>query len=495
MTALLVFLSIILIVVIAIQIGKVTELAAKIRGEEEMQEIVNGRQGIYMMVFMVAFLVLTAYTGGLYKNYYLGYGPMQAASAHGGKIDGMFNVTLIICGIVFVVTQILLFYYAWKYSGRRGAKAKFIPHDNKLEMIWTAVPAVVMAFLVIRGLDAWNEIMADVQPGEDYLEIEATGFQFGWALRYPGPDGVLGTKNYKLITGANPLGQDWTDEKNVDDFHADELVLPKGKKIRVRITSKDVLHNFYLPHFRVKMDAIPGIPTYFVFEPQKTNEEFREQLRNYPEYQVPSDPKDPNSKPKWEAFDYELACAELCGNSHFAMRKTVRIVEPEAYEMWAMQQKSYYLSNIRFKDEDPNKDKLFSDEIETRKEEFTEALDTALITGKKTVKFSYVTFAEGSDKLTGVSRYELDNLVAAMKEKSGLKIQLAGHTDDTGADDLNLALSQKRANAVLKYLTSKGISAGRLSAVGYGETQPAVANDSDENRAQNRRTEFRIVGQ
>lgn len=495
MTALLVFLSIILIVVIAIQIGKVTELAAKIRGEEEMQEIVNGRQGIYMMVFMVAFLVLTAYTGGLYKNYYLGYGPMQAASAHGGKIDGMFNVTLIICGIVFVVTQILLFYYAWKYSGRRGAKAKFIPHDNKLEMIWTAVPAVVMAFLVIRGLDAWNEIMADVQPGEDYLEIEATGFQFGWALRYPGPDGVLGTKNYKLISGSNPLGQDWTDEKNVDDFHADELVLPKGKKIRVRITSKDVLHNFYLPHFRVKMDAIPGIPTYFVFEPQKTNEEFREQLRNYPEYQVPSDPKDPNSKPKWEAFDYELACAELCGNSHFAMRKTVRIVEPEAYEMWAMQQKSYYLSNIRFKDEDPNKDKLFSDEIETRKEEFAEALDTALITGKKTVKFSYVTFAEGSDKLTGVSRYELDNLVAAMKEKAGLKIQLAGHTDDTGADDMNLALSQKRANAVLKYLTSKGISAGRLSAVGYGETQPAVANDSDENRAQNRRTEFRIVGQ
>lgn len=495
MTALLVFLSIILITVIAIQIGKVTDLAAKIRGEEEMQEIINGRQGLYMIVFMIAFLVLTAYTGAIYKNYYLGYGPMKAASAHGGKIDAMFNVTLIICGIVFVVTQILLFYYAWKYSGRRTGRAKFISHDNKLEMIWTAIPAVVMAFLVIRGLDAWNEIMADVQPGEDYMEIEATGFQFGWALRYPGPDGVLGTKNFRLINGANPLGQDWTDEKNVDDFHADELVLPKGKKIRVRITSKDVLHNFYLPHFRVKMDAIPGIPTYFVFEPQKTNEEFREQLRNYPEYQVPSDPKDPSSKPKWEVFDYELACAELCGNSHFAMRKTVRIVEPEAYEMWAMQQKSYYLTNIRFKDDDPNKDKLFSGEIESRKEEFTEALDTALITGKKTVQFNHVTFAEGSDKLTGVSRYELDNLVAAMKEKSGLRVQLAGHTDDTGADDLNLALSQKRASAVLKYLSSKGVSASRLSAVGYGEAQPLVANDSDDNRAKNRRTEFRIVGQ
>ena len=121
MTALLVFLSLILIVVIAIQIGKVTELAAKIRGEEEMQEIINGRQGLYMVIFMIAFLVLTAYTGAVYKNYYLGFGPMQAASAHGGKIDAMFNVTLVICGIVFVITKILLFYYAWKSSTLRSS--------------------------------------------------------------------------------------------------------------------------------------------------------------------------------------------------------------------------------------------------------------------------------------------------------------------------------------------------------------------------------------
>jgi outer membrane protein OmpA-like peptidoglycan-associated protein len=163
--------------------------------------------------------------------------------------------------------------------------------------------------------------------------------------------------------------------------------------------------------------------------------------------------------------------------------------------MWAMQQKSYYLSNIRFKDNDPNKDKLFPDEIETRKEEFMEALDTALITAKKTVQFSYVTFATGSANLTGVSRYELDNLADAMKAKPALRVQLAGHTDDTGDDAQNLALSQKRAAAVLNYLAKKGISAGRVSAQGYGETQPLVANDSDENRAKNRRTEFRIVAQ
>ncbi len=495
MTFLLVLLSLILIVIITIQIGKVTELAAKIRGEEEMQESVNKRQGVYMMVFMIAFLLLSAWSAYKYKFHYLGYGPWKASSAHGQQIDTMFDLTLVITGIVFVITQILLFYYAWRYSGRRSGKALFFPHNTNLEIVWTAIPAVVMAFLVIKGLDAWNEIMADVDPKEDYLEVEATGFQFAWALRYPGADGQLGEKNYKMINGSNPLGQNWLDEKNVDDFHADELVLPVGKKVRVRITSKDVLHNFYLPHFRVKMDAIPGIPTYFVFTPTVTTDSMRMRLKQYPEYNVPADPNDPESKLKWEVFDYELACAELCGNSHFAMRKTVRIVDEVEYMQWQAKQKSYYLSNVRWTEDDPNKDKLFGSEIEERKEQFQEALDTALTTGKKTVQFNYVTFATGSDKLTGVSRYELDNLVNAMKENKALRIALNGHTDDVGDPAGNLTLSQKRATAVYNYLKSKGVATERLSSQGYGQTQPVVPNDSDENRAKNRRTEFRVVAQ
>jgi len=363
MTALLVLLSIVLITIFTIQIGKVTELASKIRGEEEMQDIINRRQSVYMIVFMVVFLVAATASGLYYKNYMLGFGPLQPASAHGGSLDTMFKVTLFFTGIVFVITQILLFVFAFKYRARRGTVSSFISHDNKLEVIWTIIPAVVMTFLVVGGLDAWNEVMADLTDEEDYIEIEATGFQFGWNLRYPGPDGQLGAKSFKLISGSNPLGQDWKDKKNLDDFHPGEIVLPKGKKVRVRITAQDVLHNFYLPHFRVKMDAVPGMPTYFVFTPIKTTDEYRQELSNYPEYNVPADPKDPASKMLWEVFDYELACAELCGRGHYSMRRVVRIVEPDEFEAWQAQQQSYFFSNVRGKEDDPWKGVVLEGEV------------------------------------------------------------------------------------------------------------------------------------
>ena len=267
----------------------------------------------------------------------------------------MFNLTLLFTGIVFVLTQILLFYFAYKYSGKTGRKALFMPHDNKLEVLWTVVPAVVMTLLVISGLDAWNEVMADVKEGEEYIEIEATGYQFAWHLRYPGPDGKLGSRDYKKINAFNPIGQDWTDEKNWDDLHPSEIVLPVGKKVRVRITSRDVLHNFFLPHFRMKMDAVPGMPTYFVFTPSKTTDEYRRELSKYKEYQAPSDPANPDSDPLWKTFNYELACAELCGSGHYSMRRLVRIVSEEEYNQWLSEQPAYYLASIRDTDEDPFK--------------------------------------------------------------------------------------------------------------------------------------------
>lgn len=361
-TGLLIIGSLLLIIVVVVQIGKITELAAKIRGEEAVQIETNNRMGRYMLAFLIAFLALVVWSAIKFKNYMLGYGPHEAASAHGPELDSMFNWTLFFTGLVFVITHIALFYFAYKYKGREGVKAAFLPHDNKLEIIWTAVPAVVMCFLVIRGLVAWNEVMGDVGADDEYIEVEATGAQFLWYLRYPGPDGVLGERNYKLITGRNPLGQDWTDDANLDDFQPNDLVLPVGKKIRVRITARDVLHSFFLPHFRVKMDAVPGMPTYFVFTPTKTTEEYRKELSKYPEYQVPSDPNDPESEPLWKTFNYELACAELCGKGHFSMRKIVRIVTEEEYNAWLKEQQSYYLSNIRNTDEDPRKGTLLPGE-------------------------------------------------------------------------------------------------------------------------------------
>lgn len=355
MTFILILISLILIAIVAIQIGKVSDLTSKIRGEEEVQEMNNKRQGLYSFIFLFVFLGGVIISGAHYQNYFLGFGPHIPASAHGGELDSMFKVTLLLTGIVFIITHILLFYFSFKYSGSRSKRATYVSHDNKLELIWTGIPAVVMAFLVVKGLDAWNEVMADVSPDEEYMEIEATGYQFAWMLRYPGPDGLIGEKNFRLINGNNPLGQNWEDEKNLDDIHVDELVLPVGKKVRVRITSRDVLHNFYLPHFRVKMDAVPGMPTYFVFTPTTTTEEYRQQLKEYDEYNVPVNPEDPESPLLWEDFNFELACAELCGKGHFSMRKIVRIVPQAEYDAWIAGQSSYYDAAVKGTDEDPYK--------------------------------------------------------------------------------------------------------------------------------------------
>jgi cytochrome c oxidase subunit 2 len=363
MTVLLVLLCIGLITIIVVQVGKVTELATKIRGEQEMQDMANRRNANYLLAFMILFLLATIISAYRYKNYFLGYGPHEAASAHGGTLDYLFAVTLFFTGIVFVVTQILLFYYAYRYKAQEGTKASFIAHDNKLEIVWTVIPAVVMAFLVISGLDAWNEVMADVGEDEEYIEVEATGYQFAWALRYPGEDGVLGRKDFKLIKqGTNDLGMDWQDQRSLDDFLPNELVLPVNKKVRVRITSRDVLHNFYLPHFRLKMDAVPGMPTYFVFTPTKTTEEYRQELSQYPEYQVPVDPNDPESPMLWEDFNYELACAELCGRGHWSMQKTVRIVSEDVYEAWKATQTPHYEQLIKGTEDDPYRDESATEE-------------------------------------------------------------------------------------------------------------------------------------
>ncbi len=348
MIGLVALLIVVLLAVIVVQLGRVSELSAKIRGEAEVEEQKNNRTAFYMLVFLVVFLVFCVASALMYKDRMLGYGPHGAASAHGTELDSIFNVTLFFTGIVFVLTHIALFWFSYKYRENKDRVATFFPHSTKLEIIWTVIPTIVLIFLVVRGLNVWNNVMADVDPEEDHIEIEATGYQFAWDLRYPGPDGKLGTRDFRKInTANNPLGQDWTDVKNIDDFQPDKIVLPVGKKVRVRITAKDVLHNFYLPHFRVKMDAVPGLPTYFIFTPMKTTAEYRQGLKDYPEWQEPVDPLDPQGPQRWEEFQYELACAELCGKGHYSMRRIVEIVEQPEYEKWLAEQNSYYMANIR----------------------------------------------------------------------------------------------------------------------------------------------------
>jgi cytochrome c oxidase subunit II len=498
MTGLIIIGILLLLAIVILQIGKVSELSARIRGEEELEQKQNKTQGIWLYAFLFLFLGFCIVSAVYFKNWMLGYGPHESASEHGKLIDNLFNVTLLFTGIVFVVTHAALFYFSWKYHGRKGGKASFIAHNNTLEYVWTAIPAFVMTFLVVKGLVAWNQIMADVGQDEDYIEIEATGYQFAWHLRYPGPDGVLGERNFRLITGNNPLGQDWTDAKNLDDFHPAEIVLPVGKKVRVRITARDVLHNFYLPQFRVKMDAIPGIPTYFVFTPTKTTEEYREELSKYPEYNLVKDPSDPESKLIWEEFNYELACAELCGASHFSMRRLVRIVSEAEYEDWLAQQRSYYIDNIRNSAEDPFTSQLLDVEVRQRREDFNTKVESALTataSESKTIILDDVQFATGSNTLTAQSRFGITNLADILKKYPAMRIEIGGHTDNTGEAAANLQLSRDRAETVLQELVKAGIDAGRLTAAGYGATRPVASNDTEDGRRQNRRTEFKILAQ
>lgn len=497
MTTLIVLLCVALLLIIVVQISRVRELAAKLRGEEEVEARRTNSVGRWLVIFMGLFLVLTTVSALYYKNYMLGYGPHESASAHGKLIDTMFDWTLVTTYIVFIATQVLLFWYAFKYRYGKDRKAQFISHNNTVEIVWTAIPALVMTFLVVGGLDAWNEIMADVGTDEEILEIEATGYQFLWELRYPGADGLIGRKDFRLIEGANSLGMDFTDPKTHDDFMSNELVLPVGQKIRVRITAKDVLHDFYLPHFRVKMDAVPGIPTYFVFTPEKTTEEYRQELRKYPEYNV-VDPEDDEGRLRWETFNYELACAELCGTGHYAMRRPVRVVSMEEFQAWYEEQNSFYFSTIRGSDIDPLRDldDYLPSEIETIKEEFADLAETVLESADdtdNTLILDYVTFQTGSAELTNRSRYQLEAAADWMNRHPEVDIRLTGHTDATGDADANQTLSERRAASVLAFLEGQGVPTDRMVALGVGSSQPIDSNDTEAGKAKNRRTEFTIL--
>jgi cytochrome c oxidase subunit 2 len=450
------FLFIIIAVLVAVffvQIGKARELASAIREDNSEQYETNNLNAAIGMVFMVGFLVLCVVSFIYYIPYILGWGPNTAASKHGPSVDYMFNITLFFTAIVFFACQFFLFYFGWKFRGRKGARAKYWSHDERLEMIWMLIPAVVMTFLVVGGLRAWNEAMADVSDkeviGKDYIEIEATGMQFAWLLRYPGRDNKLGTKHFTKITGTNPLGQDWTDDKNIDDFHPSEIVLPVGKKVRVRINSRDVLHNFYLPQFRVKMDAVPGMPTYFVFTPTVTSDSMRSRYKKYPHWNIP-DKKD-ETKKRYEVFEYELACAELCGRGHYSMRRVVKIVTEEEYENWHDEQEktSHYLANF-YKDD--------KSAVKTKADEFTKLLEN-----KEKVKAALKVITELAAK---AKTEELGKFETAIKDlKAALKVTRT-----------TLSL-QESETATAKAITTAAALAP-LEQSDDKETKDSVKNDS-----------------
>ncbi|RZK73435.1 MAG: cytochrome c oxidase subunit II, partial [Pedobacter sp.] len=253
----LIFLAVCVFIAIIGKAIKVYELSREAQGKP----IGINWNGVHASLFAL-FLVLGLY--GVYWEYTV-HGSMllpDAASEHGKKIDEMFNLTLIITTIVFIATHILLFGFAYiyKYSAKR--KAYYYPHNNTIEKIWTIVPALVLTVLVLMGFLTWRSIFFKVEdPNNKPLQIEVTSEQFKWSIRYPGADGIVGKKNYKLTTASNTLGIDFKDLNSRDDEMADEMVIPVGKPVKLILNSKDVIHSFYMPHFRVQLNTVPGMQT------------------------------------------------------------------------------------------------------------------------------------------------------------------------------------------------------------------------------------------
>lgn len=305
---------------------------------------VNG----YLMFAFLGFIYLTT----IYCLLNYGHFPLMSdsASEHGPEVDNLMMITMVLILFVQTVTQALLHYFAFKYRGKQGQKAFYFADNNKLEFIWSVIPAIVLAGLILYGLYAWTNIMfVDEKDTEDAIVIELYAQQFNWEARYAGEDGVLGKANVRYIEGVNNLGVDLSDPNAQDDFASKELHIPKGKRIIFKMRSQDVLHSAYMPHFRAQMNCVPGMVTSFSFIPSVTTAEMRDKPAMIEKVatinairakksidlvangQVALDPY---------TFDFLLLCNKICGTSHYNMQMKIVVDTPEEYKAWLKDRKT-----------------------------------------------------------------------------------------------------------------------------------------------------------
>ena len=313
---------VVLIFLVIFQIAKASEYVSILKGEERARKQDNKINGFLMIGFLVLGLIGVWWCNELY--YPMSTMNYVAASTEGQAIDKMMWTTIIITGIVFFITQILLFWFSFKYQQSPKRKALFYAHNNKLELIWTSIPAIVLTILVVYGLKYWFIFTGDAPRNSQVVEI--TGHQFGWEIRYPGKDKVFGRKDYKLTDPAknNPLGVDWNDKASHDDIHvATTMYVVVNKPVKLIIHSQDVIHDVGLPAFRMKMDAVPGMPTTLWFTPKFTTKEMKK-ISGNPDYV------------------YEIACDQMCGKGHFTMRGVIEVVTQKEYNAYMIKQRPEY---------------------------------------------------------------------------------------------------------------------------------------------------------
>lgn len=393
MAKFLIVLIVLLVVVALAQIARVYELSSELRKrrEEDVPDADNRINAKLFLVFMVAFFAFFIWLIVAYKDHMTMF--QLPASEHGVGIDNLYMFNWVILIIAFFLVQTVLFWFASKYYRKKGVKAHFFPHDNRLELIWTVIPSIVLAVIIIYGLTIWNRITEDA--GEDALVIEIYSRQFDWTARYPGPDGKLGASDYRLISATNPLGlvthrtiadkmeemktetaklrerieNEVLPESKVDELQdridrmarhrtniyklleapydtllnfADddilvkgEFVLPKNREVKFLFRSQDVIHSAYMPHFRAQMNTVPGMTTSLKMTPTVTTDSMRT-VRENPE------------------FNYLLLCNKVCGAAHYNMQMDIIVEEEVAFEQWLSQQAPFYQPEPEAKEEEEN---------------------------------------------------------------------------------------------------------------------------------------------
>jgi cytochrome c oxidase subunit 2 len=349
------FLTIIILLFIAIaiwQMVKIFDIAqVAVTNPGVANDKDNKFNGYMMMVFLIFIYAIT-----IVSFYKWGNLPLMSnsASEHGNEVDNLMIISMIIIFIVQTVTQFLLHYFAFKYKGEKGKKALFYADNNTLEAIWTIIPVIVLAGLIIYGLFTWTSIM-NIDESEDPMVVELYAQQFNWTARYSGEDNVLGQSNVRLIDidKANILGVDESDPNAQDDVITKELHLPVGKPVLFKMRSQDVLHSAYMPHFRAQMNCVPGMVTQFGFTPTITTAEMRqnpdmiEKVANINKIRMDNSAEiEAKGQELRYEFDYLLICNKICGKSHYNMQMKIIVETQEEYDAWMKEQKTFKNSLI-----------------------------------------------------------------------------------------------------------------------------------------------------
>ena len=343
-------LTILLLIAIALwQITKIFELSQPKKINTQIADDDDNRwNGQLMFAFLIFIYAITLFSFWKWGDVLL----PDASSEHGIEYDNLMWISFAIIFFTQTITQALLHYFAYKYRGEKGKKALFYADNDRLEAIWTIIPVIALAGLILYGLYTWTDIMT-IEENDDALVVELYAQQFNWKARYAGDDGVLGDANVRFLQdfdGKNLVGIDATDPNGFDDVVVQELHLPAGREIIFKMRSQDVLHSAYMPHFRAQMNCVPGMITEFAFTPTVTTEDMRQTDDIKAKVKKINTIRRENSQAllaKGEealepyVFDYLLLCNKICGASHYNMQMKIVVETPEEFEKWMTNQQTF----------------------------------------------------------------------------------------------------------------------------------------------------------